>query len=184
MSLPALIAIAFAALFILWIVFSLLRGPAPFPKTGDKATNDVFLRSPESEVCRREVVARLFEREDLDFVMREGSREALALFQRERKRIAYFWIRQIRQEIGRIREDHVSMVRKSVDLHPSTEFKVAFDYLTVWVLCWLMTFAIYFLGPVHTRGMARYVNELAADLSSVVGKSALTSYSADFKAGG
>ena len=174
MSLPAIIAIAFAALFILWIGFSLLRWGRHSRDAYHLAEKQFSVKGPGASVCPREVLDRIFQREDLDFVARQDSREALELFRRERKRIAHLWIRQIRQEIAGIRQVHVAMVRESSDLDPATELKVALEYLLVSGLCWLMTVAIYFLGPVHTRGLARHASELAADLSSVVGKSAMT----------
>ena len=170
MSLPALIAIAFAALFILWIGFSLLRWGKHSRDPYDKAEKQFPVGVPR---CPRVVLDRIFKREDLDFVARQDSREALELFQRERKRIAHFWIRQIRQEISGIRQAHVAMVRERSDLDPATELKVALEYLLVSGLCWLMTAAVYFLGPVHTRRLAHRATELAADLSSAVGKSVM-----------
>ena len=184
MSLPAIIAIVFAALFISWIVFSLLRWGKHSQDAANPAEKQFSVGAPGAAACPREVLERIFHRQDLDFVARQDSREAVDLFQRERKRIAHLWIRQIRQEIAGVREVHAAMARKNADLDPATELKVALEYLLVLGLCWLMTFAIYFLGPVHTRGMARYASELAADLSSLAGKCAPQSRAENFTRGG
>ena len=173
MSLPALIAIAFAALFILWVSFSLLRWGKHSRDPYDKAETRFPAAVARVTACPRAVLDRIFKRDDLDFVTHQDSREALELFQRERKRIAHFWIRQIRQEISGIRQAHVAMVRERPDLDPATELKLALEYLLVSGLCWLMTVAVYFLGPVHTRGLAHRASELAADLSGAVGKSVM-----------
>jgi hypothetical protein len=173
-SLLAITAIAFAALFILWIGFSLLRWGKRSRGAYNVAEKQFSVGEPRVPVCPREVLDRIFQREDLDFVARQDSREALELFRCERKRIAHFWLRQIRQEIAGIRQAHVAMARESSNLNPATELKVALECMLVSGLCWLMTVAIYFLGPVHTRGLAHYASELAADLSSVVGKSTMT----------
>ena len=170
MSLPAVLVILLGFLFIVLIGFSLIRGGArsgSMRNRSEEQTAAALSAGP----CPPEVLERIFEPGDSDFIARQHSREAQELFHRERKRLAYLWLRQTRREIAHVRQFHAEIARKSANLNPGTEFKIALDCLLVSGMCWLMAVAIYFLGPLHTRGMARYASDLSAQLWSLAGKS-------------
>ena len=171
MSLPAILVILLGSLFIVWIAFSLLRGRARSGSTRNRSEEQTTAALPAGP-CPPQVLERIFERGDSDFIARQHSREARELFHRERKRLAYLWLRQTRHKIANVRQFHAEMARKSKDLNPGTEIKIALDCLLVSAMCWLMAVAIYFLGPIYIRGMARYASDLSAQLSGLAGKSA------------
>ncbi|MBZ5539112.1 MAG: hypothetical protein LAN61_01190 [Acidobacteriia bacterium] len=171
MSWPAILVILLGFLFIVLIGFSFMREGAQSGSTRNRSEEQTAAAMP-AVPCPPEVLERIFDREDSDFIAREHSRGAQELFHRERKRLAYLWLRQTRHEIANVRRYHAEIARKSTDLNPGTEIKIAVDCLLVSGMCWLMAVAIYFLGPIHTRGMARYVSDLSTQLWGLAGKSA------------
>lgn len=171
MSWPALLVVLLGFLFIVLIGFSLLRGGARSGSTRNRSEEQPAA-AWRAGPCPPEVLERIFDREDSDFIAREHSPRAQELFHRERKRLAYLWLRQTRHEIAHVRRFHAEMARKSANLHPGTEIRIAVDCLLVSAMCWLLAVAIWFLGPIPTRGMARYASGLSAHLWILAGKSA------------
>jgi len=170
-SLPAILVVLLGFLFLVGIGFLLLRGETRSGSARNRSeerTTAALRAGP----CPPEVLERIFQREDSDFIARQHSRGAQELFCRERKRLAYLWLRQIRHEIAHVRRFHTEIARKSTDLNPGMEIKIAVDCMLVSGMCRLMAGAIYFLGPIHTRGMARYTSDLSAQLWSLAEKSA------------
>jgi len=170
-SWPAVLVVLLGFLFLVGIGFSLLRGGARSESTRNRSEEQTAAALPAAP-SPPEVLERIFEPGDSDFVARQHSRGAQKLFHRERKRLAYLWLRQIRQEVANVRRFHAEMARKSANLHPGTEIRIAVDCLLVSAVCWLLAVAIFFLGPIHARGMARYASDLSAQLWSLAGKSA------------
>lgn len=166
-----MLVILLGFLFIVWIGFSLIPGGAQ-SGTRRKRPEEQTAAALRAGLCPPEVLERIFEPGDSDFIARQPSREAQELFHRERKRLAYLWLRQTRHEIASVRQFHAEMARKSTELDPVTEVKIAVDCMLVSGMCWLMAVAIYFLGPIHTRGMAHYASDLSAQLWSMAEKSA------------
>jgi hypothetical protein len=171
-SLPAIFVTLFAFLFIVWIGFSLLRREGAQSKNAPNLPEEPSAGALRAGPCPPEVLERIFEPGDSDFIARQHSCDAQQLFHRERKRLAYLWLRQTRHEIANIRQFHAEMARKTADLSPGTELKIAVECMLVSGMCWLMAVAIYFLGPIHTGGMARYASDLSARLWSMAEKSA------------
>ena len=171
MSLPAVLVILLGFLFLVLIGFSLTRGGARSGSARNRSEEQTAAALPAGP-CPPEALERIFEPGDSYFIARQHSREAQELFHRERKRLAYLWLRRTRHEIANVRQFHAEIARQSAHLNPGTEFKIALDCLLVSGMCWLMAAAIYFLGPLHTRGMARYASDLSAQLWSLAGKPA------------
>jgi hypothetical protein len=170
-SWPALLVVLLGFLFIVSIGFSLLRGEARSGSTRNRP-GDQPAAALHAGPCPPEVLERIFDPGDSDFIARQHSHEAQELFHRERKRLAYLWLRQTRQEIANVRQFHTETARKSTDLNPGTELKIAVDCILVSGMCWLMAVAIYFLGPIEMRSMARYTSALSAQLWRMTEKSA------------
>lgn len=166
-----MLVILLGILFIAGIGFSLMRGGLQ-SRSMRNQTEEQTPTALRGGPCPPEVLERIFGGEDSDYIGRQHSREAQELFHRERKRLAYLWLRQTRHEIRSIRQLHTKTVRKSTDLNPGTEIKIAFECMLVSGMCWLMAITIYFLGPLQTRNMARYTNDLSAQLWSMTEKSA------------
>lgn len=166
-----MLVILLGFVFIVWIGFALLRRGAQSGNTRNRP-EDQTGAALRAGPCPPEVLERIFEPGDSDFIARQRSREAQELFHRERKRLAYLWLRQTRHDISNIRQLHAETARKSTDLSPGTELKIAVDCMLISGMCWLMAVAIYFLGPIHTRGMAHYASDLSAQLWSMAEKSA------------
>ncbi|MBZ5701691.1 MAG: hypothetical protein LAN84_07565 [Acidobacteriia bacterium] len=172
MNWPAILVIFFGFLSIVWIGASLLRGGTHSGSTRNRPEEQTAVSALRAEPCPPDVVARVFERGDSDFISGQHSPEAEQLFRRERKRLAYLWLRHTRHQLASVRRFHAGMARKSANLNPAVEIRIVFDCALVSGMCWLLAAAIYFFGPVHARGMARYTSELSVRLWSLAGKSA------------
>jgi hypothetical protein len=125
---------------------------------------------------RRDTVVRLPGRtlldqclsaEDLAFISSLQSRPLLRLFVRERRRLAFAWLRQTRCEAQRLLELHVRSVRHAVDLRPGAEAKLFLAFGLFLLLYGMMLGIVFWYGPVRTRRFLQSLQGLAGALSQL-----------------
>ena len=82
---------------------------------------------------------KIFSEQDWNFICTHTSPSIQRTFLEERKALAVSWLRQMRRSVGLLMEFHRTAVRGNVNLSPSLELRLAFDYLffllTFQVLC-------------------------------------------------
>jgi hypothetical protein len=114
-----------------------------------------------SEQCPEEFVARIFSRADWDFVrgVRCGGIERL--YQRERRRVALVWVRQISAMIRRVMRGHAEAARRSKNLEVSTEISIFAQYAASMAVCSVLSMAIQITGPLWLGGLAHFAQKLS-----------------------
>ena len=112
---------------------------------------------------------RIFDEDDLRFVVAEGGRRIRKQFLRERRRIALAWLLQTRREATRILGLHLRAVRTDLSLQPAVEFQLLFHtilFFAVYALLWSLVSCY---GAFLARAFMRNVVVLAGRLSGLEG---------------
>lgn len=119
------------------------------------------LASLKFEERRKDILDRVFGHEDWDFVRNHGSQENRRLFLMERKKIALFWLSEIRSQSKAAMSFHLSYARKSERLQPIQELKLAADFFVIRAKCAFIAVMILLRGPVALRGMVGRASRLS-----------------------
>jgi hypothetical protein len=125
------------------------------------------LDSLQTELLAPGITARIFSKEDLDFVQSQSTSSVEALFLSERKRVAVMWIDRVREQISLLRRLHLGSARYYSRLSVKTEFALAVDFAVLLVSCRALKVAFVLGGPYAAPGMAGAVNEAACRVCDV-----------------
>jgi hypothetical protein len=107
-----------------------------------------------------ELTARIFSREDRDYIRRTGSSALEILYLRERRKVASHWVRQVSEEVGWIMREHRLRSRQSANLSVIAESKLFFYYAELKLLCGLMLVLVRIFGPHALVDLAARAGEL------------------------
>jgi len=111
---------------------------------------------------------RIFGREDWDFALSHASKEIQRLFLRERKKIALFWLSEIRGQARAAMRLHVSHAGKSERLVPMIELRLAIDYFSVRIKCEFIAVVLLLRGPAGLRSMVGQASHLSDNLRALL----------------
>jgi hypothetical protein len=117
------------------------------------------------------LVGRIFAQDDLDFVASEGTAELRALFLKDRKKIALFWVDRVQDEIRLLRYLHLGSARFYARLDFRSEIALAADFALLFFTCRALQFALHLGGPYAASGMVGTVAGAAARVCDVSGRS-------------
>ena len=117
---------------------------------------------------RKEILDRIFGREDWDFVLSHGSKEVRRLFLFERRQLASSWLSEIRSQAKAAMDFHVSHAGKSKKLVPMLELRLAIDYFLIRLKCGFIALVLLLGGPVMLRRMVGQAFHLSDRLRSLL----------------
>lgn len=105
------------------------------------------LNSLQTGLLPPEIVGRVFDRRDLDFVTSASGTEVQDLFLAERQRMALIWIRQLRSNVLSLKGFHSGHSRSYAGLNVRAEIGLAFSFASLLVLCRTLETVFYLNGP-------------------------------------
>jgi len=105
------------------------------------------LDSLQTGLLPPEIVGRVFDRRDLDFVTSSAGRQVQDLFLEERQRLALIWIRQLRSNVLSLKGFHSGYSRSYAGLNVRAEIGLAFSFASLLVLCRTLEAVFYLNGP-------------------------------------
>jgi len=114
-----------------------------------------------------EMVARVFDRTDLDYVELHGSSEVRRLFLEERTRVALLWISRVREQLQSLREFHAGAARHYAGLNPLTELSLLMDFTRLMLACRILQAFVYLRGPYTAPRIVGATAATAARVCSV-----------------
>jgi|ERR1051325_661923 hypothetical protein len=156
-------------LLLLGLLTVLLRRTESTRDEGFAQSNDSSLAaSLRFQDRRKEILDRIFGREDWDFVLSQGSKEARRLFLMERRKLALSWLTEIRGQAKAAMNFHVSHAAKSKRLLPMLELRLAFDYLLIRLKCEFIALMVLLGSPVMLRGMVGQATHLSDRLRGLL----------------
>ena len=94
-----------------------------------------------------EMVARVFDRKDFEFVESQGSAGVRRLFLDERSRVARQWVCSVRAELKRLRAFHAGSARHYAQLNPLTELSLFLTFSRLLWACWMLEVFVRLRGP-------------------------------------
>jgi hypothetical protein len=125
------------------------------------------LDSLQMGLLPRELVERIFAREDLDFVRRTCPRKIQDSFLRERKRIALSWIAHVRKQVLNLRRFHSGQSRRYAKLEFRTEIALALDFVSLLIVCRVLQAIFYVRGPYAAPRIVGKAISVAGNLCGV-----------------
>jgi hypothetical protein len=158
-------ALSIGSVLFLLLLLLATRGSAAAREASSRS--DLLLLDGETELdlCPPEYVAKIFSRDDWEFISSAKSPQLEKLFRRERKLVALVWVHQTSTAIRRIMREHTTATRQSRDLHFATETKIVLLYAELMLLCGMLFLAIQSAGPLRLRGLAVYADGLSQRLA-------------------
>jgi hypothetical protein len=120
-----------------------------------------------AQPCPEVFVSRVFSRGDWEFVrgLKAGGIERL--FERERKKVALVWVRQISVTIRKVMREHAGAARQTKNLEFSTEIKILAQFLILMAVCGILSVAIQTAGPLSLAGLARFAQGLSQRVAKI-----------------
>lgn len=118
-----------------------------------------------------ELVGRIFATRDSEYIRAETPSRIQEMFQRERKRIALSWVRQVRGQILSLRRFHLGAARSYAQLSLRTEMGLAVDFAALLFACRILQVMLYVRGPYAVPGMVEATASAATRLCVVSEKS-------------
>jgi hypothetical protein len=114
---------------------------------------------------------RIFDRRDLDYVSGQSSPDIRQLFLSQRRAISLMWVRRVRSEILNLMHFHRSHSRFHTNIGILAEMRLALDFAALLILCRILEAVFSFRGPYAAPRMAQSVVSAASRLCAASEKS-------------
>jgi len=118
-----------------------------------------------------DLLNRIFDRRDLDYVNSQTPPEVRRLFQTQRKQISLMWVRRVRAEILNLMHFHRSHSRFHTNISMLTEIRLALDFAGLLIVCRILETLFSVRGPYAAPGMVQSVAAAASRLCAASEKS-------------
>ncbi|HEV2288795.1 MAG TPA: hypothetical protein VGR81_07570 [Candidatus Acidoferrales bacterium] len=119
-------------------------------------------RPSGQELPPPDLIERILDPGDLEFVSKESAAETVKLLERERRALAVAWLHQTRRQVGQVMSRHVVAVRHSRNLRPGLEIRLALHYAS-FVMGYKLTLVLFYVrGPFQVRPAVNYVTGIVA----------------------
>jgi hypothetical protein len=152
-------------------LYFLVRPAASAEGSADELRNArQALNALQTGLLSGEVVQRIFAKEDLDYVS-DGPIEIKNLFLAERRRVALFWVAQMRLQILNLRRFHLGSARFHAGLKMRTELRLAGEFLFLLCTCRALWLALYFRGAYAAPAMVERATATAQRVCDISEKS-------------
>jgi hypothetical protein len=125
------------------------------------------LNTLQAALLPRELVDRIFARQDLEYVDSEAPKEIRELFLEERTRIALSWVSRVRLQVLNLRRFHLRSARFYAKLSPWTELSLAASFATLLLECRALQVFLYVRGPFAVPRMVGTTAATAARVCKV-----------------
>lgn len=160
------------AILLLFSLFFLARRP---PQTNGDAEAlleaRLALSSLQGELLPQEIVARIFAKDDLDYVTSFTSNRVRKLFLEERERIALSWVKYVRRKIVSLRNFHLSSARYYARLSMRSELTLAVEFATLLFACGGLELALRLRGPFGAQRIVETTTAAAARVCEITERS-------------
>jgi hypothetical protein len=125
------------------------------------------LNTLQAGLLPAELVARIFDRADLNYVESQTSSEIRDLFIGERKRVALLWVSRVRQQLESLKRFHLGSARFYARLNLRTELSLAVDFARLLFACRLLQVFVHLGGPYAAPRFVGATAEVATKVCNV-----------------
>lgn len=118
-----------------------------------------------------DLIRRIFDRSDLEYVTGNMPAEIQSLFLAERKQISVQWVRRVRLELRNLMHFHRGHSRFHGEISVLAELRLASSFAALLVACRFLETIFYFRGPYAAPSLVRATASAAARLCATSEKS-------------
>lgn len=129
------------------------------------------LTALQKNLLPEDLIARIFAKQDLEYVVRSTPEPVQHLFVEERRKVALVWVRQVRKGVVTLRAFHRAQSRYYSQLSLRTEINLAFSFAALLFACRSLEVALYLRGPYAAPRIVGRTAGVAARLCQVSEKS-------------
>ena len=162
-----------AAVCLFFLMFALAR-PQRAPVEGI-AHQFVEARSSlqtlQQGLLPADLLNRIFDRRDLDYIDGQAAPEIRRLFLSQRKAISLMWVRRVRSEILSLMHFHRSHSRFHTNISLLTEMRLALDFAGLLFVCRILETIFSLRGPYAAPRLVQSVAAAASRLCTASEKS-------------
>jgi len=105
------------------------------------------LNTLQSSLLPPELIARIFAREDLEFIERSTTEDIQKYFYRERRQVALIWVNRLREQVESLRRFYVGRSRYYAQMDGGTEISMAWNFAVLLSACRLLQLLLFLRGP-------------------------------------
>jgi hypothetical protein len=144
---PLILFLMIGALLLLALLYLMVRssgqecGPDPVCDAREA------VEALESALLPHEMIARVFAREDFDYVTSSVPEDICRMFLRERRKIARSWVSMVEKQILALRRFHRIAARQHSGLSFRAEAGLALDFAALLLACRALQVLLYLRGP-------------------------------------
>jgi hypothetical protein len=133
---------------LLFLLYALARKGTK-PEGGAQALIEArqALNELKHDLLPHEVVARIFAKDDLDYVLSAAPEDVVRLFLQQRKRIALSWVDRVRGQVVRLKRFHLGRSRSYARLRLRAEIALTMDFATLLFACRVLQILVFLRGP-------------------------------------
>lgn len=137
------------ALFLFW------RRDRATAEGGAEALQEAqnALNTLQSRLLPPDLIARIFAREDLEFIERSTTQDIQKYFYRERRQIALIWVNRLRDQVESLRRFYVGRSRYYARMDGGTEISMAWNFAVLLSACRLLQLLLFLRGPLAAPRM-------------------------------
>jgi hypothetical protein len=114
-----------------------------------------------------QIVERIFDSGDQEFINRQNAPPIHDLFLRERRALAVSWLRQTRQQLSILMSYHLKSARNDAGLKPAMELRIAAEYCMFVMVCRALIGLIWLRGPFNLHRGVGYAIRTASELCQI-----------------
>jgi hypothetical protein len=129
------------------------------------------LRTLQEGLLPDNLIQRIFDRDDLRYVMASRPTDIGELFLQERKRISLMWVRRVRCEVRNLMQFHLDYSRLHAKLSLLTEIRLGLDFAVLLLACRALRILLYLRGPYGARAVVGVMTAAAGRVCAASEKS-------------
>jgi hypothetical protein len=129
------------------------------------------LRTLQEGLLPDNLIQRIFDRDDLRYVMASRPTDIGELFLQERKRISLMWVRRVRCEVRNLMQFHLDYSRLHAKLSLLTEIRLGLDFAVLLLACRALRILLYLRGPYGARAVVGVTTAAAGRVCAASEKS-------------
>ncbi len=114
-------------------------------------------------------IKRIFASEDMEFILRTGTRDVQRFFLKERKALAIQWLRMTQKQVAFLMDLHLKLASYTDEPSPGFEFALTVNYLCFIFVLKALLILFWLRGPFETVKILGYTLRSAEHFCSVFG---------------
>jgi len=139
--------LSIGALLFLALIFLVWQSPRAEDSSAALVEARQALVALQTGLLPMELIGRIFNREDLDYVRSQAPEPVCSMFLSDRKSVALAWAAQVRKQVLNLMRFHLGSARFHARLSLRTELALAVEFAGLLLACRALQMVLYVGGP-------------------------------------